>query len=511
MRPPGRSPFIHIDRNGRDGRQTQIYRAIRRAILDGTLESGARLLSSRALAEDLGVSRTTSLLAYEQLTAEGYLSARHGAGTFVADELPDDLPEAHRPYAHKQPSHPALSNRGTLLSASAPSALRLPGEPRPFRIGVPALEHFPRRLWSQLVNRRLRARTVSHLDYGDPAGQRPLREAIAAYVSGARGTQCTADQILIVAGAQRGLELIFRAFLDPRDEAIMEDPGYPGARNALASAGATVRAVPVDGEGIDVAALRRVRGKARLVYTTPSHQFPLGVPMTLPRRLALLHWARDASAWIVEDDYDSEYRYGARAIPCLHGLAADGRVVYVGSFSKTLFPALRLGFLVVPADLLPHLASIRRASDLHPPTFEQLVVGDMIADGHYERHLRRMRSICRERLEALAESARRLCAGALSLRSVQTGLHAVADLGDDLEADRVFQEARSRDVEVMPLSAYFATPSRSPQALVLGFGAVDPKAITSGMVRLAAALEASRGARRRKRAQHRGGAKRHGR
>jgi GntR family transcriptional regulator/MocR family aminotransferase len=485
-----KSPFIHID--ARHGRQTQIYHAIRRAILDGSLQPGARLLSSRALADDLGVSRTTTLLAYEQLTAEGYLTPRYGSGTFVASELPDDLPEARRDAQHSPSGHPPLSNRGTMLSGLPTSARRLPGPPRAFRIGVPALDRFPHRLWAQLVNRRLRATTVAQLDYSDPAGQRSLREAIAAHVSAARGTTCTADQVIVVAGAQRGLELIFRALLDPGDEAVMEDPGYPGARNALSSAGGVPIDVRVDADGIDVNAIAACGGCPRVAYVTPSHQFPLGVPMSLTRRLALLRWARDAGAWIVEDDYDSEYRYGARPVPCLHGLATDGRVVYVGSFSKTLFPALRLGFLVVPTDLLASLASIRRATDLHPPAFEQLVVADMIADGHYDRHLRRMRAVCRERLDALCDAADRWGAGALRLRPVHTGLHAVADLAADIDLDRLLDEAATQQVEVMPLSAYIAERTTPPRALVLGFGSVEPNAVRRGMERLARALDASR-------------------
>jgi Aminotransferase class I and II len=258
--------------------------------------------------------------------------------------------------------------------ATPRGARRLDGPPRPFRIGTPGVDLFPVRVWSRLASRRLRSVTAGQLDYGDSAGLRGLREAIAEHVKTARGTQCDADQVLVVAGAQQGLDLICRLLLDPGDPVWMEDPGYPGARSALEGAGARILPVRVDPDGLDVEAGVRTAGNARLAYVTPSHQYPLGVPMSLPRRLALLKWATAARAWVVEDDYDSEFRYGARPIPCLHGLDVDGRVIYVGSFSKTLFPALRLGFVIVPPDLQDRVVAARSAADQHPPWLEQAVL-----------------------------------------------------------------------------------------------------------------------------------------
>jgi GntR family transcriptional regulator/MocR family aminotransferase len=332
---------------------------------------------------------------------------------------------------------------------------------------------------------------VAQLDYSDPAGFVGLREAIADHVQAARGTRCSADQVVVVAGAQRGLEQICHFVLDPGDKAWLEEPGYFGARSALLGAGARIVPVPVDEHGLNVdAGVARARD-ARLVYVTPSHQFPLGVPMNLPRRLALVKWASTAGAWVVEDDYDSEFRYGARPVPCLHGLDADGRVIYVGSFSKTLFPALRLGFLIVPADLREPLLAARRAADVHPPLLDQAVLADLMAAGHFERHLRRMRAAYRERLEALVAAADRYCAGALHVRPVKTGLHAVADL-ESAPAERVCHEARARGVDVTPLSAYYLHRPRGADGLVLGFGAVGPDAVRGGMERLAASIEAAR-------------------
>ena len=488
--------LVRVDRRAGSALQQQIYSEIRRAVLDGVVQPGARLPSSRALADDLAVSRTTTLLAFEQLTAEGYLVGRRGSGTFVARELPDDLPRANGVRRGAIAKHPPLSNRGLALTSTPPAARRLPGPPRPFRLGVPAVDLFPLRLWSQLINRRLRSLTLAQLDYNEAGGFRPLREAIADHVQSARGTRCTADDLLIVGGTQRGLEFIADLVLDTGDSAWLEEPGYPGARAALAGAGARIVPVPVDDEGLSVTAGARLAPRARLVYVTPSNQFPLGVPMSLPRRLALLRWASAARAWVLEDDYDSEFRYGARPIPCLHGLDEDGRVIYVGSFSKTLFPALRLGFLIVPSDLQKRLLSARRAADVHPPLLEQAALADLMSSGHFDRHLRRMRAAYHERLDALTEAAGRCCDGGLTLRPVRTGLHAVADLSS-VDAERVSHEAAARGVEVTPLAHYYIGRPRSigenqsTNAIVLGFASVRPEAIRRGMEQLAAAIDAA--------------------
>lgn len=482
--------LIRIDSRSREGLQQQIYVAIRRAILEGILAPGTRLPSSRLFADDLRVSRTTTLLAYEQLAAEGYLSARRGSGTFVARELPDDLAPQPSPRRAARTRHPQLSRRGMALAANPGCARRIDGQPRAFRLGVPALDLFPIRLWSQLVARRLRSTTMSQLDYSDSAGFLDLRAAIAEHVQAARGTRCAADQVFIVAGAQRGLQMICSVLLDPGARVWLEEPGYPGARSALVGAGARIVPVRVDAQGLDVVAATRQAGDARMAYVTPSNQFPLGVPMSLSRRLSLLKWASGAGAWIVEDDYDSEFRYGTRPIPCLHGLDADGRVIYVGTFAKTIFPALRLGFVVVPSDLHDAFHAARRTADFHPPLLEQMALADFIVEGHYARHLRRMRAAYTERRDALADAAGRLCGGALCLRPVHTGLHAVADL-DDVGEERVYREARERGVEVAPLGMYFLG-RRSVNGLLLGFASTRPEALRRGMERLAASIEAAR-------------------
>jgi GntR family transcriptional regulator/MocR family aminotransferase len=482
--------LIQLDPAARVSLQEQIGAGLRRAIVSGVMRPGTRIAPSRVLAAELRVSRMTVQLALDQLRAEGYVTARRGSGTFVADPLPDPPEVWPAPAPPAGGPRPGLSRRGAALASGSPAARRIPGRPRAFRLGVPALDRFPVALWSQLTSRRALSVSAAQLDYGSPAGLPALREAIAEHVRGARGARCEADQVVVVGSAQRGLDLLGRMLLDPGDRAVVEDPGYPLARGALVSAGAEVAPVPVDRDGLDPAACARLAAGARLAYVTPSHQFPLGMPMPLPRRLALLAWASAAGAWIVEDDYDAEFRHGARPVPCLQGLDADGRVIYVGSFSKSLFPSLRLGFLIAPPALAERLVAARRAgADPQPPFLDQAVTADFIAGGHFARHLRRMRAIYRERLEALRDGAARHAGGALRLRPVVSGLHAVADL-DGAPAARVSEEARARGVEVMPLSAY-ASAARAPEALLFGFGSVPPPQIEDGMRALAAAIEAA--------------------
>jgi GntR family transcriptional regulator/MocR family aminotransferase len=482
--------LIAIDSSAGVQLQQQVYVGVRRKILDGILTPGTRLPSSRALANDLNVSRTTTLLAYEQLLAEGYLTARHGSGTFVALDLPDALPPQVLAPRATRTCHPKLSRRGVALAETPGPARRLAGPPKPFRLGAPALDLFPFRLWTRLVDQRLRSMTIGQLDYGDTAGFAPLRQAIAELVEQTRGTRCNPEQIFVVAGAQRGLQTVATLLLDNGDRVWLEEPGYNGARSALIAAGAQIVPVPVDNEGLDVAAAVKRSPEARLAYVTPPNQFPLGVLMSLPRRLALLKWASAVGAWIVEDDdCDGEFRYGTRPLQSLHGLDADGRVIYLSTFAKSMFPALRLGFLVVPPDLWDKFRRARRAADVHPPLLEQMVLTDFIADGHYARHIRRMRGIYRERLEALRDAAEALCGGVLQLRPVQTGIHGVADLLG-VDENRVCLEARKRDIEVSPLGIYF-TARPTLTGLVLGFGATNPDAIRRGMEKLAVAIEAA--------------------
>ena len=361
----------------------QLYQGLRTAIVSHQLQGGTRLPSSRALAGQLQLSRTTVVDVYQQLLLEGYLEGHRGSGTFVSHTLPDVLlaPAATPPTrAERVPLRPSASP--VPVAVFPPSAFKAPGQ-RAFQVGQPALDAFPHTIWQRLLGQRYRRSWHELFDYQDALGYRPLREAIAAYLGMARGVRCTPDQVIITAGSQQGLNLLARTLLQPGDAVWMEDPGYGGARWAFQQAGLQVVPVPLDSAGLDVTAAQILAPDARLAYVTPSHQFPLGTTMSLERRLALLAWATDQQSWIVEDDCSSEYRYAGRPLPALQGLDADGRVLYLGSFSKILFPALRLGYLVVPPALVDTVVAARRGADLHSPVLEQAVVADFIAAGAF--------------------------------------------------------------------------------------------------------------------------------
>ena len=483
--------LVRLDPRAREPLQAQLCASLRRAIRDGVLRPGTRLPSSQSLAEDLRISRTTAVLAFDQLAAEGLIRTRAGAGTYVADPLPADR---RRPAAAAAPRvlHPPLSRRGAALASTPRASTKLGGPARPFRLGSPALDRVPVHAWTRLAMRRLKAMSLAQLDYADPSGLLALRQQIAEHVCRVRGASCSADQVVVVTGAQHGLSLMCQVLLDPGDTAWLEEPGYTGARAALTAAGARIAPVPVDGDGLDVAAGIRRAPRARLAYVTPAHQFPLAVPMANDRRLALLAWARRARAWILEDDYDCGFHYGSRPTPCLQSLDADGRVIYIGSFSKTVFPAMRLGFVIVPPDLRDAMAGARRASTIHSPMLEQGVMADLMASGAFERHLSRMRQEYRRRYDALSAAAARHGRGLLTLRPLTTGQHAVADVigADD---DAVCREARARGVEIMPISFYCIDHKRRPPTgILLGFASIRTERFDAGMAALAAAIRAAR-------------------
>lgn len=472
-------------------RHRQIYDGLREAILEGRLPPGTRLPSTRTLAAEVPCSRNTVLAAFDQLAAEGYLEGRVGAGTTVARTLPDALlqvrPGAGDRRAGRGPGR-RLSRRGRLVLATAAPAPP-PGPARPFRIGVPAFETFPAELWARLVGRWTAGMSRGLFEYGDPAGYRPLREAIATYVREARGVRCSGDQVIVVAGSQQGIDLAARVLLDPADQVWIEDPCYPSARAALAAAGARLCPVPVDAEGLDVAEGARRAPGARLAYVTPSHQFPLGVTMTLPRRLALLDWARRAGGWILEDDHNSEYRYASRPLASLQGLDTAGSVVYLGSFSKVLFPALRLAYLVVPAPLVSAFAAARALVDRHSPSAVQAALTQFMADGHFARHLRRMRRLYAERQEVLVAAARPL-AGRLDVEPAEAGMHLVGWVPPGHDDRTVAGRAAEHGVETAPLSAY-RLRSRGRGGLLLGYAGYDGPRLREGAAGLARALRPS--------------------
>ena len=472
----------------------QLYEGLRRAILSGQLGTEARLPSTRALAAQMGIARMTVVNAYEQLHAEGYIEGKVGSGTYVARTLPEELlrvkdEKADRRAAPFVRDGRTISQRGKwLVSTVDPtSGVQTETRPRAFQLGLPAVDEFPFPLWSKLTARRLQHPPRELFVYGDSAGYRPLREAVAAYLKAARAVQCDADQVIIVAGSQQALNLTARVLLDPQDVAWVEDPGYPRARSVLLSAGARVVSLPVDREGIDLSAGIHQRKQARLVYVTPSHQFPLGVTMSLARRLALLEWAQRFSGWVIEDDYNSEYRYAGRPLASLQGLDQNGRVIYLGTFSKTIFPALRLGCVVVPPDLVDAFIAARALADWHSPLIDQAVLTDFIVEGHFARHVRRMRALYKERQEILVNAAQRDLAGLLDVDASEAGMHLVGWLLKQVCDQVASQRVADNGVDAPPLST-FSSRSIVSGGLVLGYAATNERQIRDGVRRLAMVL-----------------------
>ncbi len=490
-KPSQRFPLdaLTLDDEAAEPLYRQLEDQIRTAIWEGRLQPGERLPSTRRLARDLGVARNTAINAYNQLIIEGYLVTTTGSGTRVARNLPEDLLQISgrratpRPKARPVP----LSSSAKRIGAFSPWIQAEMDRPsRPFRPHTPASDAFPRALWTQLTTRRLRRMSRSLLERGDPRGYRPLREAVAGYLGSARGVSCTPDQVIITAGAQQAIEIIAKLLLEPGDSVIMEDPGYAPARILFELAGARVVANPVDDEGLEVACLDTAPEAAKLVYVTPSAQFPLGMTMSLPRRLALMEWAERSSAMILEDDYNGEYRYAGRPLPALYGLTAPGRVLYTGSFSKLLFPSLRIGYVVVPDDMVDHFAAARWLVDRHSPPLEQAVLADFIDDGHFARHIRRMRTLYAERQDALVDAAQRDLGGILQVPAADAGLHLIGWIDKSTTEAAVLRAGSAAGIELTPTSLFCV---RKPQreGVILGYAPFSAREIRRATQALARA------------------------
>jgi GntR family transcriptional regulator/MocR family aminotransferase len=486
-------PEITLDASLETPLYKQLYGRLRGAILAGQLPRGERLPSTRTLASELGVSRGTTVLAYEQLLLEGYLESRVGQGTSVSRRLPATL--LHQPA--ERPGEETAQPHAEAPLHLAPRAGKLQGLPNlsrvegssggAFRGGQPALDLFPYELWARLLARRARQSLASFAYYQPPAGFQPLREAIAAHIGITRGVRCTAEQIILTTGTQGALDLAVRTLLTPGEEAWLENPAYFGARGALLAGGARLIPVPVDAEGLEVEAGRTLAPAARLAFVTPSHQYPTGVTMSLRRRLELLDWAREAGAWILEDDYDSEYRFGGRPLEALQALDRAGRVLYIGTFSKLLFPSLRLGYLVAPEELVEPLLTTRRFTDAHLPILEQMVLADFLHEGHFARHLRRMLLHYRRRRDCLYRELRTHLGDLLEVYVPQAGMELVGWLPPGKEDSRASELAAEAGVSVAPISRFSLEPLPRG-ALVLGFASADEEQIRIGVKTLAAAL-----------------------
>ena len=454
-------PFVPFVRAPTIPLYRQIYDGYRTAILAGRLRPGQRLPSTRAIATELKISRLPALNAFEQLLHEGYIEGRVGAGTFVANAIPDDLTRA------------GGARRPAALPHRSPTP-RDEGGLGPFRVSVPALDQFPHRIWARLLSRHGKRLGNELMAYGDPAGYGPLREAIAEYLRTARAVRCDAAHILIVSGSQMALHICAMALLERGDAVCLEEPGYPGARDALRLSGATVVPIPLDDQGINVGRLAAQGPRARMVYVTPSHQYPLGISMTASRRLALLDWARRGHRWILEDDYDSEYRYASRPLGALQGMDPAARVIYIGTFSKVLFPSLRVGYMVVPPTLWRTFVRVREALDIFSPTLPQAILADFLREGHFARHLRRMRKLYLGRRNALVERLRARLGDCLTIHSADAGLHLSAFLPRGVDDREVLRRAAARGITATALSACYAG-RRSRSGLILGFGGSDER------------------------------------
>jgi GntR family transcriptional regulator / MocR family aminotransferase len=457
-----------------------LHRQMRTAILDGRLKPGLRLPATRALANELGVSRNTALAAYDLLLSEGYLVARRGAGTYVAENLPQRTRGAPRAAA-KPDRRLALRWR----EAELPTAVMKAPHRFDFRIGLPEKALFPFQVWRRLSARALRGLSKVPAAYAEPEGRPALREAIAKHVSFARAVACGAEDVVVTAGAQQAFDLIGRVLVTPGETIVaVEEPGYPHLSTAFAAAGAELRGVPVDGEGLVV---ERLPADARIVCVTPSHQSPLGSIMSLGRRAALLDFARRRNAVVLEDDYDGEFCFAGRPLDALQTLDRAETVFYVGTFSKSLFPALRLGFVVAPPWARPALVAAKRLVDWHSPVLAQDTLAAFIAEGHLARHVRKMRKLYGERRAILRDALARHCGGRLLVLPGEAGLHLATQLTGRLTASEAAARAATASVGVTSLAGY-GTGKAARFGLAFGYGMIRAELIEEGIRALARVL-----------------------
>ena len=483
---------IVIDPRSPRSVSSQLHGALRELILSGSFAVGERLPASRTLARELSLSRTTVIEAFDRLTAEGLIESRVGAGAFVSRALDTERPRAppREAAAVSAAAAPQLSRTMTQAVSRFGDRARLPSEARAFTTALPAFEAFPVAQWARLSARHWRTPRHQVMGYGEPGGQAALRQAIALHLRANRGIACDAQQIFIVGGAQHAFHLVGSMLLNPGDKVWFENPGAIGARNSLIAAGAELVPVPVDEHGLRVAEGLRLAPQFRLAFVTPSHQQPLGWVMSLQRRFELLQAAAQAGAWIIEDDYDGEFSFGGPPLPTLKSVDATGLVIHVGTFSKSLFPSLRLGYLLAPPALVEPLDAIMSRLMHGVPTHTQAVVADFIGEGHFAAHIRRMRRLYAERHEALCNAAAAQLAGALDVERSSSGLHTVGWLCAGHDEAAVVAAAAQRQVTVSPIARYAIAPRAAGdrQGLVLGFGGVTPAEIERGVGVLAQVL-----------------------
>jgi GntR family transcriptional regulator/MocR family aminotransferase len=480
-----------LDRNGNVPLHTQVYAGLRDCILDGRLRPGAPMPSTRDLTSQLGVSRNTALVAYDQLQSEGFIECRVGSGTFVAGSIPDHhlrSPKAETPTLppsrREATEPPQLSARGRRMVAARPFEKAFWRRPEAFYPGLPAYELLPLETWRKISSKLLAQPRRAYLDYGKAGGYGPLRVAVAEYLSASRGVRCRPEQVIIVSGSQYGIDLATRVLVDEGEEVWIEDPGYRGARSVFQAAGVSVVPVPVDQDGLVVSEGLARAPLARLAYVTPSHQYPLGHPMAMSRRKELLNWATTNNSWIIEDDYDSEFRYSGRPQPALQGTAHGGnRVIYVGTFSKVLFPSLRLGYMVVPDELVDAFLAARSLSDRHQSTLDQAVLADFMADGHLMRHIRRSRLAYAERQECMLKWLSLETPGYIRAEADPAGMSLVGWLTPEVSDLHLAERLAAAGIYASPLS-YFAIEPQPRGALLLGYTGFASHQIKFGVKKL---------------------------
>lgn len=466
----------------------QLETAIRQMVLDGRLPPNSRLPATRHLCNDLGVSRLTVKNVYEQLTSEGFLQSRQGAGTYVADipttELPLELPASQT----ISPGERWAATPRTALFAASRSTTRL-GEVKAFRPGVPALDQFPRKVWAAAHSSVVRTGEDDLLGYGPPGGLTDLKQAIAIHVRDHRGIQCEPEQIVITSGAQQAFVLIALTLLEPVAVVWSEDPGHIGIRDAMRALGADVKSVPIDGEGFDLKYAIQNHPNANMIFVTPSHQHPLGITMGLNRRVELIDYAKQHNCWIVEDDYDSEYRYADRALPALLALDTSGRVLYTGSFSKSLFPALRLGYLISPPELVDAFTSAQTLLSQNVSPLQQRVLASFMLDGSFNAHIRRMRALYRYRRDTLIEALEQHASDVFELEPCCAGMHLIGWLRDtSLNELEVAQSIWNAGIDCLPISIYCDEQQLRP-GIMLGFACAKEHRIEISVVRLKQAVD----------------------
>jgi GntR family transcriptional regulator / MocR family aminotransferase len=461
-----------------------LYSELRAAILGGQLKTGTRLPASREFARRYGLSRGTVVRVFERLHDEGYLSSRVGLGTWVDASMVNAA--STRRSGVKSPSYIRRVISNYQQPKSSVGWVKFNGT-QPFGMSYPALTEFPATIWGKIAARRARVVRSWLKEEDDGRGYRPLREAIAHYLGASRGVRCTPHEVVIVSGVQQALDLLARLLLAPGDRVWMEDPGYFGASIAFQRAGAQIIPVPVDEKGLSVSAGIKMCPQARGVFLTPAHQFPLGVSMPLSRRMEVLEWASRTGAFVIEDDYDSEYRFSGPSIPAMQGIDRADSVIFIGTFTKLLFPSVRLGYVVLPSTLVDTFVSFRRGSDLRALGLDQAVLCDFIVSGHFGRHLRRMRDLYATRLEALKAGGRQYLTGLLEISDAKAGLYTAAFLRNGMTSRQAEAAATAHNVETRALDR-FTLQRPDPRGLLLGFAAFDEKIIQQGLMRLAKAL-----------------------